>query len=134
MALKESENLAQLLKHEANKNYCREIVQIAKGQNLKMGAIITASTSDIYEAVKIVTVSVPSGRGTTTVQRVSGDAYGILLEDVDATEEAKPGTIVSRDVIVNANLLIIPTSATEAHKKTIRDALAKRGIVLKKEA
>lgn len=133
MALKESENLAQLLKHEANKNYCREIVQIAKGQNLKMGAIIAESAGDTYVPVKLTT-STTGGRNPTTTTVVSGNAYGVLIEDVDATEEAKPGTIVSRDVIVNANLLIMPTSATEAHKKTIRDALAKRGIVLKKEA
>lgn len=133
MAFKENEKLTKLLKYEADKNYCREVVQIAKGQNLKMGAIIAESAGDTYEPVKLVTQTVGT-RNPTTTTVVSGNAYGVLIEDVDATGEAKPGMIVSRDVIVNADLLIMPTSATEAHKKTIRDALGKRGIVLKTEA
>lgn len=133
MAFKENEKLTKLLKYEADKNYCREVVQIAKGQNLKIGAIIAESTSGTHEAVKLTTTTT-GGRNPTTTTVVSGNAYGVLIEDVDATGEAKPGMIVSRDVIVNADLLIMPTSATEAHKKTIRDALGKRGIVLKTEA
>ena len=37
MAITEKDRIGSLLKYEADENYCREVVTVAEGQNLKMG-------------------------------------------------------------------------------------------------
>lgn len=118
MNIDEQKRLGELLKYEADKNYCREIVTITKGQNLKMGNMV-AEGSD----------------GKCTGISASASAlYGVLLQDVDATEADKPAIVVSRDVIVNAKSLQYPSGATDAQKKAINKLLDGRGIVLREEA
>jgi hypothetical protein len=45
MAIEEKENLGDLLKFEIDKNYCRETVTVAAGQNLKIGTIVGDGTA-----------------------------------------------------------------------------------------
>lgn len=83
----EPNNLGDLLKYEADKNYCREVVTVAQGQNLKLGTILGMVEAD--DQVKAVSLDNEATDGTYT-------AIGVLLEDVDATSEAKKSFMVAR--------------------------------------
>lgn len=125
MSIKENDRLGDLLKYEVDKNYCREVMTVAKGQNLKMGTIIGIKSES--DEVKTVSITEDETDG-------SDSAYGILLEDIDTTDKAKKALVAVRNVIVASNYLIFPTGATEDQKKKITGDLNKRGIVIRKSA
>jgi len=120
MAIEEKDRLGALLKYEADKNYCRDIVTIVAGENLAMGTVLGRKNSD--GTCKMVTVDNSVLDGTYT-------AYAVLLEDVDATEEAKEALIIARDAIVSKSALIYPEGATAAQKTQILRMLQSNGIV-----
>ncbi|MBR1734695.1 MAG: head decoration protein [Alphaproteobacteria bacterium] len=120
MAIEENDRAFSLLKYEADKNYCREVVTIASGQNLKMGTIVGEKSAD--GTYKIVSIAADETDGSDT-------PIGVLMEDVDATSAAKEAIIVARDVIVAESALIYPTGATADQKKALKKALEGRGIV-----
>ena len=124
MSIEENNRLGDLLKYEADKNYCREVVTIAEGQNLKMGSVIGIVT----ESDKAKMVSVSAGDGSDT-------AFGVLLEDVDATSGDKKAVVVARDAIVAKTGLVFPEEASaEDQKKAILKSLEARGIVARATA
>ena len=62
----EEKNIGDLIRYQLDKDYCREVVTIASGQNLKMGTVLGIDpTTGKYTA----TLSA----GTTTDASVSGD-------------------------------------------------------------
>ena len=66
MTIEEKGRLLSLLKYEAEKNYCREVVTIAQGQNLRMGTIVGEKTADgTYKQVSLVD---PTDEEATTGQ------------------------------------------------------------------
>lgn len=118
----EPNNLGDLLKYEADKNYCREVVTVAQGQNLKLGTILGIVTAT--DQVKAVSLDAEETDGTYT-------AIGVLLEDIDATSEAKKALMVTRDAIVASGCVIFPSSATADQKKKITKDLEARGLVIR---
>lgn len=120
MKKEEKERLGALLKYEADKNYCRETVTIAKGEKLEMGAVVGVVTAD--GTCKAISIAEDATDGSDT-------AFGVLIEDVDATKAAKKAVVVARDAIVIGEKLKYPTAATEVQKKAIQKALEARGIV-----
>ncbi len=130
MAIIEKDRLGSLLKYEADKNYCREVVTIALGQNLKMGAIVGEKSADgTYKIVDLVDAS-----DEGAVLDGSEKPIGVLLEDVDATSEAKEALVVARDAIVIKSALAYPDGATADQKKQIIKGLEARGIVARVNA
>lgn len=120
MAITEKDRLGALLKYEADRNYCREVVTVAEGQNLAMGTIVGIKTAD--DTCKIVSIANDETDGSDTV-------YGVLLEDVDASTAAKEGLVVARDATVIKTALVYPDGATTAQKKALLKGLEARGIV-----
>ncbi|MBR1734553.1 MAG: head decoration protein [Alphaproteobacteria bacterium] len=53
--MKKINSLGDLLKYEADKNYCREVMTVASRQNLKMGAVIGIKSAT--DEIKIVSIS-----------------------------------------------------------------------------
>ncbi len=49
-AIIEKDRIGSLLKYEIDKNYCREVVTIAAGQNLPMGTVLGISANGKYTA------------------------------------------------------------------------------------
>ncbi len=130
MNIEEKDRLLSLLKYEAEKNYCREVVTIAQGQNLKMGTIVGEKTADgTYKQVSLVD---PTDEEATTDG--TEIPMGVLLQDVDASTAAQQGLIVARDAIVIESQLIFPGEATADQKKAIKKGLEARGIVTRKSA
>ena len=64
-AITEEKNIGDLIRYQLDKDYCRDVVTIASGQNLKMGTVLGVNASGKY------TASVSAG--TTTDASVSGD-------------------------------------------------------------
>ena len=120
MAIEEKDRIGSLLKYEQDKNYCREVVTIAEGQNLAMGTIVGIKTAD--DTCKIVSIADDETDGSDTV-------YGVLIEDIDASTAAKEGLVVARGAIVIESALVYPDGATAAQKKALLKGLEDRGIV-----
>ena len=55
MTMEENNRLGDLLKYEADKNYCREVMTVASGQNLKMGTVVGIKTAT--DEIKIVSIA-----------------------------------------------------------------------------
>ena len=66
-ALTESKNIGDLLKYELDKNYCREVVTIASGQNLKMGTVLGISNGKYTAGVNCTTVGDVNAEGNLSV-------------------------------------------------------------------
>jgi hypothetical protein len=123
MVVEEGKNLADVLNFEIDKNYCREVVTVASGQNLKLGTVvgIVAGTG----AAKIVSVDPEEEDGSDV-------AVGIILEDANATSGAKNAVIVTRGATVLEEGVVFPNGATDAQKKKIIKDLDARGILVRK--
>ena len=125
MSMEENNRLCDLLKYEADKNYCREVMTVASGQNLKMGAVVGIKSAT--DEIKIVSISDEETDG-------SDSAFGVLLEDTDATSAAKKALVIARDAILASDYVVFPADSTAEQKKKITKDLEKRGIVIRKSA
>ena len=125
MSMEENNRLGDLLKYEADKNYCREVMTVASGQNLKMGAVVGIKSAT--DEIKIVSISDEETDG-------SDSAFGVLLEDVDATSAAKKALVIACDAILASDYVVFPADSTAEQKKKITKDLEKRGIVIRKSA
>ena len=125
MSIEEKNRLGDLLKYEADKNYCREVMTVASGQNLKMGTIVGIKTET--NEIKSVSIAENENDGSDL-------AFGVLLEDVNASSETKNALVIARDAIVASDCVVFPSDATPDQKKKITKDLEKRGIVIRKSA
>jgi hypothetical protein len=119
MIIEEDNRLGDLLKFEIDKNYCRETVTVASGQNLKFGTIVGMKTAT--GEVKIVSIASQETDG-------SDEAVGIILEDVDATGGAKKSVTISIGAMVAYDCLVFPGGANDSQKKKIITDLFHRAI------
>lgn len=125
MSIEENNRLGDLLKYEADKNYCREVMTVAEGQNLKMGTVVGIKSAT--DEIKIISIADKETDGSDL-------AFGVLLEDVDATLAAKKALVIARDAILASDYVIFPKDATADQKKKITGDLEKRGIVIRQSA
>jgi hypothetical protein len=117
--IEEGKYLGDLLKYEIDRNYCRETVTVASGQNLKFGTVVGMKTAT--GEVKIVSIASQETDG-------SDEVVGIILEDVDATGGAKKSVTISIGAMVAYDALVFPVGATDAQKKAIVKGLFQRAI------
>jgi len=125
MNIEGKERPCSILKYETDKNYSREVVTVASGQNLKMGMVVGIK-SETGE-VKVVSIADDETDGSDT-------AIGVVLQNIDATATAKNGLIVARNAIVIGDKIIYPQGTTIEQKKKILIDLEKRGIIVRQEA
>jgi hypothetical protein len=123
MTIIENAGLGDLLKLELDKNYCREVVTVASGQNLKIGTVVGVVTAT--GATKIVSLDSEEEDGSDV-------AVGIIIEDTDATSGSKKSLMLARGAIVADSVVVFPTGATDAQKKKIIKELDARGILIRK--
>ena len=123
--VEENERIGALLKYELDKNYSREVVMIAKGQNLKMGTVLGKIKTD--GTYKIVSIAEEESDGSDV-------AVGILLQNIDATTMATKTLILARIGIVSASKVIYPDAISEDQKKSILAQLETRGIITREDA
>ncbi|WP_353281920.1 head decoration protein [Wolbachia endosymbiont (group B) of Horisme vitalbata] len=118
----EQNNLGDLLKYEVSNLYSRDQITVAKGQNLKLGAVVAKKTEDGF-----IRVLNPTGTdGTQT-------AVGAIVSDVNATENAK-AVIITRGAILADHAVVWPANITEEQKAEAIKQLEARGIIIRKGA
>ena len=114
-------NLGELLKQEAEKYFSRDVVILKAGQNLKLGTVV----AKLKEDERIVALDLTATTGAET-------AYGVLIQDTDATTGDKETIIVARDATFASNALIWPTAITAQEKTTVTNQLKECGILIRK--
>lgn len=125
MNITEPNRLCDVLKFEIDKNYSREVMAVASGQNLKIGTVVGIK-SETGE-VKIVSIAEGETNGSDKV-------FGILLEDVDASAEPKKALVLARGGIVTSGSLVFPEGVTSEQIEKIKVDLDARGIVIRQSA
>lgn len=119
-------NLADLLKQEAEKYYSRDVATLASGQHLQLGAVIAKRTAD----EKITALDLTQHESPTGAEV----AYGILMQETDASNADQETIVIARDAVVAANALIWPSAITAAEKTAAINQLKERGILVRKGA
>jgi hypothetical protein len=124
-ALNEPLNLGDLLKYEEDcLNYSRDLVTVAVGQNLELGAVVGRATS----TGKVKRLDPSAGDGTE-------DAAGILLGASDATLiERDDALLLARHGIVASHAVTWPAGITAEQKAAAVAALEARGILIRQSA
>ncbi len=118
--ISEQNNLGDLLKYEVSSLYSRDQITVAKGQNIKLGAVVAKKTED-----GLIRVLNPAGTdGTQT-------AIGVIVSDVNAIENTK-AVIVTRVAILADHAVVWPANITEEEKAEVIKQLEGRGIIIRK--
>ncbi|WP_353277832.1 head decoration protein [Wolbachia endosymbiont (group A) of Agelastica alni] len=116
----EQNNLGDLLKYEASNLYSRDQITVAKGQNIKLGAVVAKKTDDGF-----IRVLNPTGTdGTQT-------AIGVIVSDVNAIENTK-AVIITRIAMLADHAVVWPANITEEQKAAAVKQLEGRGIIIRK--
>lgn len=122
----ETNNLGDLLKQEAEKYYSRDVITLASGQNLKIGTVVAKRTdSGKITALDLTKQEKPTGAEI---------AYGVLIQDTDATSADQETVMIARDACVSSHALVWPASITTAEKTAALNQLKERGILTRKGA
>ena len=122
---KQPNNLGDVLKQGAEQYFSRDVVVLAQGQNLKLGTVVGNLEDGKITALDLTAQDPKTGAET---------AYGILLQDTDATTSDRETVIVARDAAVAGNALIWPTAITTTEKTAAIEQLKERGILIRKGA
>ncbi len=118
--ISEQNNLGDLLKYEVSSLYSRDQITVAKGQNIKLGAVVAKKTED-----GLIRVLNPAGTdGTQT-------AIGVIVSDVNAIENTK-AVIITRVAILADHAVVWPANITEEQKAEVIKQLEGRGIIIRK--
>ncbi len=119
-SITEANNLGDLLKYEASSLYSRDQITVAKGQNIKLGAVVAKKTED-----GLIRVLNPAGTdGTQT-------AIGVIVSDVNAIENTK-AVIITRSAMLADHAVVWPANITEEQKNAAIKQLEGRGIIIRK--
>ncbi|BDG76573.1 MULTISPECIES: head decoration protein [Wolbachia] len=118
----ETNNLGDLLKYEASNLYSRDQIIVAKGQNLKLGAVVAKKTEDGF--IRVLNPTATDGTQT---------AIGVIASDVNAKENAK-GVIIARGAMLADHAVVWPANITEEQKTAAIKQLEGRGIIIRKGA
>lgn len=115
-------NLGDLLKYEAPNLYSRDLVTVAAGQTLSLGAVvgIVAATSK----VKVLDPSATDG---------SEVAAGVMIQGCDAAlADREDGLMLARHATVSDHALVWPSGITLAEKSLAIGQLKAAGILVRK--
>ncbi len=119
--ISEQNNLGDLLKYEASSLYSRDQITVAKGQNIKLGAVVAKKTDDGF-----IRVLNPAGTdGTQT-------AIGVITSDVNSKDGDTKAIIITRIALLADHAVVWPANITEEQKAAAIKQLEARGIIIRK--
>ncbi|GHS99286.1 hypothetical protein AGMMS50296_7370 [Alphaproteobacteria bacterium] len=99
---------------------------LKSGQNLKLGTVVAQLKAD----GKVVALDLTTQQTSTGAET----AYGVLIQDTNATTADKETIILARDATCASNALIWPAAITTPEKTTATNQLKERGILVRKGA
>ncbi|WP_264707725.1 head decoration protein [Wolbachia endosymbiont (group B) of Agriphila straminella] len=117
----EQNNLGDLLKYEASSLYSRDQITVAKGQNLKLGAVVAKKTDDGF--IKALNPTATDGTQT---------AVGVITTDIHSKNSDIKGVIITRSAMLADHAIVWPTGITEEQKAAAIKQLEGRGIIVRK--
>ncbi|MBA8758295.1 head decoration protein [Wolbachia pipientis] len=117
----EQNNLGDLLKYEASSLYSRDQITVAKGQNIKLGAVVAKKTDDGF-----IRVLNPAGTDGTQI------AIGVITSDVNNKDEDTKAIIITRIALLADHAVVWPANITEEQKAAAIKQLEARGIIIRK--
>ncbi|BET32602.1 MULTISPECIES: head decoration protein [Wolbachia] len=115
----EQNNLGDLLKYEASSLYSRDQITVAKGENLKLGTVVSRDKDNM---IRIINPTATDGTQT---------AIGVIASDVNAKENSK-GVIVTRGAMLADHAVVWPANITEEQKAAAIKQLEAQGIIIRK--
>ncbi|WP_264375771.1 MULTISPECIES: head decoration protein [unclassified Wolbachia] len=117
----EQNNLGDLLKYEASSLYSRDQITVAKGQNLKLGTVISRDKDNM---IRIINPTATDGTQT---------AIGVIASDVNAKENSNSkGVIIARGAMLADHAVVWPANITEEQKAAAIKQLEAQGIIIRK--
>ncbi|MCX3064491.1 head decoration protein [Wolbachia endosymbiont of Drosophila pseudotakahashii] len=119
----EQNNLGDLLKYEASSLYSRDQITVAKGQNIKLGAVVAKKTDDGF-----IRVLNPAGTDGTQI------AIGVITSDVNNKDGDTKAIIITRIALLADHAVVWPANITEEQKAEAIKQLEERGIIIRKAA
>jgi hypothetical protein len=123
-AIRESNNLGDLLKYEAANLYSRDVATVASGRKLTLGTVVGRET-----ATGKLKALAPAATDGTQV------AAGALAFDVDATvADRLDAVLIARHATVASQALVWPAGITPEQRDAAVDQLATLGIVVRTSA
>ncbi|WP_447933101.1 head decoration protein [Wolbachia endosymbiont of Dactylopius coccus] len=117
----EQNNLGDILKYEASSLYSREQITVAKGQNIKLGAVVAKKTEDGF--IRVLNPTATDGTQT---------AIGVILNDVNSKDSDIKAVIITRIALLADNAVVWPANITEEQKIAAIKQLETRGIIIRK--
>ncbi|WP_353287607.1 head decoration protein [Wolbachia endosymbiont (group B) of Gerris lacustris] len=118
-SITEQNNLGDLLKYEASSLYSRDQITVAKGQNLKLGTVVSRDKDNM---IRIINPTATDGTQT---------AIGVIASDVNAKENSK-GVIIARGAMLADHAVVWPANITEEQKAAAIKQLEAQGIIIRK--
>ncbi len=117
----EQNNLGDLLKYEASNLYSRDQITVAKGQNLKLGAVVAKKTEDGF--IRVLNPTATDGTQT---------AIGVIASDVNSKDSDIKAVIITRIALLADHAVVWPANITEEQKNAAIKQLEIRGIIIRK--
>ncbi|MFP3015465.1 MAG: head decoration protein [Wolbachia sp.] len=117
----EQNNLGDLLKYEASNLYSRDQITVAKGQNLKLGAVVAKKTEDGF--IRVLNPTATDGTQT---------AIGVITSDVNSKDGDTKAIIITRIALLADHAVVWPANITEEQKAAAIKQLEERGIIIRK--
>lgn len=119
----EGENLADLLKFEAENLYSRDVVIVEAGHDLPLGCVVGRIQSS--NRIKAFDPSATDGAQVP---------IGVLIQHADATLAEVHALIVSRHAVVASNGIKWPTTLTVEEKADAVRQLKDQGVLIRASA
>ena len=107
-AIREANNLGDVLKYEAPNLYSRDRVTVASGQTLALGSVVGVVTA----TGKVKAVDPAATDGTEV-------PFGVIANEVDAAlADREDGILIARHAVVASGALVWPDGITPPRKPT----------------
>ncbi|WP_264711512.1 MULTISPECIES: head decoration protein [unclassified Wolbachia] len=116
----EQNNLGDLLKYEASSLYSRDLIAVAKGQNLKLGTVVGRDKDNM---IKVINPTATDGTQT---------AIGVITSDVNSKDGDTKAIIITRIALLADHAVVWPANITEEQKTAAIKQLEGRGIIIRK--
>ena len=120
-AIREANNLGDVLKYEASNLYSRDRATVTSGQTLAVGAVVGLVTA----TSKLKALDPAATDGTEV-------AFGVLANDIDAAlADREDAILIARHAIVASGALVWPDSITPTQKAAAIAQLQERGVLVR---
>lgn len=123
-AIREANNLGDVLKYEAPNLYSRDRVTVTSGQTLALGSVV-----GIVTATGKVKALDPAATDGTEVP------FGVIANEVDAAlADREDGILIARHAVVGSGALVWPDGITPTQKSDAIATLRSLGILVRTSA